>query len=208
LPAAERRELIEVAAAKLFGARGYHGVGVAEIARRAGVTVPVLYDHFPSKAALYSRLLERHFEELRAIWFRHARTDSVSSWIGTAIDAWFAYVETHPFATRMFLRDTGDTEIVALQARIERASRAQLLPLVAEPLASSPLALEVELAWESLRGVMQSLAAWWAGHRDVPRDTIAAAAMNAIWLGFERALAGERWSPSASGGGRVSRRRR
>ncbi|MCA1482031.1 helix-turn-helix domain-containing protein, partial [Bradyrhizobium sp. NBAIM08] len=72
LTAAARREVIEHAAAEVFPERGYHGAGVGEIAARAGVTVPVLYDHFASKRALYVRLIALHYEQLAGIWARHS----------------------------------------------------------------------------------------------------------------------------------------
>ena len=68
LPAAERRALIEAAALELFAERGYHGTAIDEIARRAGVSPPVLYDHFASKVALHQRLLERTRDELLQMW--------------------------------------------------------------------------------------------------------------------------------------------
>ena len=59
LSAAARRELIERAATEVFAERGYAGASIDEIARRSGVTPPVVYDHFASKLALFTRLLER-----------------------------------------------------------------------------------------------------------------------------------------------------
>src|SRR4051794_33118690 len=97
LPADQRRALIETAATELFAERGFHRTAVGEIARRAGVTVPVLYDHFASKKELHRRLLERHFADLRAIWDRHLMGGS-GQHLAEALDAWFAYVEDHPFA--------------------------------------------------------------------------------------------------------------
>ena len=61
LTAAARREVIAVAAAELFAERGYRGASIEEIARRSGVTPPVVYEHFESKRELYRDLLERHF---------------------------------------------------------------------------------------------------------------------------------------------------
>ena len=71
MSAAARREVIEQAATELFAERGYHGASVDEIARRSGVSAPVVYDHFESKLALLPRLLERHRDELLAVWREH-----------------------------------------------------------------------------------------------------------------------------------------
>ena len=52
LSAEARRELIEQAAGEVFADRGYHGASIDEIARRSGVSPPVVYDHFESKQDL------------------------------------------------------------------------------------------------------------------------------------------------------------
>ena len=58
LPAAERRrQLLDVAIAR-FAAKGFHATSMDEIADAAGVTKPVLYQHFPSKRQLYRELLD------------------------------------------------------------------------------------------------------------------------------------------------------
>jgi hypothetical protein len=50
------------------------------------------------------------------------------------------------------------------------------------------------MVWVVLRGVLQGLAIWWSEHPEVPRERVVATAMNALWVGFERAQAGEAWS--------------
>ena len=194
LTAEARRELIELAATEVFAERGYRGASMEEIARRSGISVPVLYDHFASKLALHRRLLERHFAELRAVWRAHPAAGAGG--MAAVVDAWFAYVEEHPYATRMLFRDTsGDPEVAAIHRDVAARSKAALLPLVAQdPVAAGASAVEVELVWEVLRAALQGLALWWAEHPGVPREQVVAAAMNGIWLGFERLQAGERWA--------------
>lgn len=58
LPAARRRRQLVVAAIELFGTQGFHETSMDDIADEAGVTKPVLYQHFPSKRDLYVELLE------------------------------------------------------------------------------------------------------------------------------------------------------
>lgn len=165
--------------------------------RRVGVTPPVLYDHFSSKRELHQRLIARHYAELRDVWSRNATTDEpTSSWMPRAIDAWFAYVEAHPYAGRMLFRDTtGDPQIEAAHREIQRKSRAALLPLM--PATSGPHSstanddLIAEMAWEVLRAALQGLALWWYEHPEVPREHVVTTAMNTIWTGFDRFFAGE-----------------
>lgn len=59
-----RPELILAAATELFRGRGYHGVGVDDIGRAAGITGPAVYRHFPSKVAILIAVFDRITERL------------------------------------------------------------------------------------------------------------------------------------------------
>jgi AcrR family transcriptional regulator len=202
MSAGARRGVIEAAAAGAFAERGYRGASIDEIARRSGVSPPVVYDHFDSKQELYRCLLERHFAELREVWRRHfGGDDPPRERIARSFDAWFAYVESHPFAGRMLFRDTvGDPGADAIQAEVAARSRAAVMPLFArEPgaadFAGSLDAEGLEMAWIVMRGVLQGLAVWWADHPEVTRSRVVATAVNALWVGFERVQQGEAWQP-------------
>jgi len=64
LPRDERRALLLNAALEVFTVSGYHAAAMDEIADRAGVSKPVLYQHFPSKLDLYLALLDVHIDSL------------------------------------------------------------------------------------------------------------------------------------------------
>src|ERR1044071_3743207 len=128
LTAAARRELITAAAAELFAERGYRGASIEEIARRSGVTPPVVYEHFDSKRELYRDLLERHFAELREVWREHfVGADPLGRRLGGSFEAWFAYVEAHPFAGRFLFRYSTDPEIEPVHAEVAERSREAIL---------------------------------------------------------------------------------
>jgi AcrR family transcriptional regulator len=194
-----RREVIVQAATQVFAERGYRGASIDAIARRAGVSAPVIYDHFASKQDLHRGLLERHYAELRQIWHEQLAGDEpAETRIARAFDAWFAYVQAHPYAWRMLFRDTtGVPEIEAIHRDVAASSRAAVLPLLAREQAAQQIAgtdpVAMELLWELVRCVLQGLALWWYEHQDVPRARIVATAMNALWIGFERAGGGELW---------------
>jgi AcrR family transcriptional regulator len=203
LTAARRRELIEAAATELFAERGYPGASIEEIARRSGVTPPVVYDHFSSKIDLYQQLLEAHFAQLRGIWGKNFRgSESSAAQVSRSFDAWFSYVEEHPAAARMLFREpSGDRAAEAVHRQVAADSRAQVMELFAahpgsEGLTGSLAGPGLELAWVVLRGVLQGLALWWVDHPEVPREQVVATAMNSLWIGFERAAAGDGWLPS------------
>jgi AcrR family transcriptional regulator len=203
MTAAARRELIERAATEVFAEAGYHGASMEEIARRSGVSPPVVYDHFASKEDLHRRLLERHFAELRAIWREQLPGDEPAEQrFHRSIDAWFSYVQSHAYAWRMLFRDTtGEPGIEAIRREVAEASKEQLLPLVAREPGMEQLAGADEesltMSWEALRSLIQGLALWWYDHQHVPREKVVAAAMNAVWLGFERLQRGDTWQARA-----------
>jgi AcrR family transcriptional regulator len=68
LPAEERKAAVLDCAANLFATGSYRGTTTAEIARRAGVTEPVLYRHFSSKRALYFAVLAESWRRLHQLW--------------------------------------------------------------------------------------------------------------------------------------------
>ncbi len=199
MTASARREVILGAAAALFAERGYRGASIEEIARGSGVTPPVVYEHFASKRELYQELLEMHFAELREVWRENfVGDDPPQQRVAKSFNAWFAYVEAHPFAGRVLFRYSTDPEIEAVHAEVAARSREAILPLfAAEPgaanVAGSVSGEGIEMVWVVLRGVLQGLAVWWSEHPEVPRERVVATAMNSLWVGFERAQEGEVW---------------
>ncbi|MDX6584122.1 MAG: hypothetical protein QOI10_3306 [Solirubrobacterales bacterium] len=198
--------MIERVATEVFAERGYGAATIDEIARRSGVSAPVVYDHFDSKADLHARLLARHLGEMREVWRRNLAGDSPPEVrIPQALDAWFAYVEAHPYAWRMIFRDTtGEPEVQAVHREIQAQSSAGLLPLLetlpgAGAIAGSDERVAREMVIELLRSAIAGLALWWYDHRQVPREQVVAAAMNALWVGFARLAQGERWTGQAGG---------
>jgi AcrR family transcriptional regulator len=197
LSAPRRRELIEQAAVQVFAERGYHGASIDEIGRRAGVSAPVLYDHFSSKLDLYRRLLERTRNDLLGVWREHLFGDEPATVrVPRAIDAWARYVAGHRQATRMLFRGTtGDADAEAVHREIEAQSRVALgIVLAREPgaelVAGSPDQEMLEMAAEIIRAALTGLALWWHEHPHIPREQIVTAAVNVLWVGFDRARAG------------------
>ncbi len=66
LPAAQRRETILRAATEVFAEAGYRAGKVSDVAARVGVTEPVIFQNFGSKAALFAAVVERAAAEVRA----------------------------------------------------------------------------------------------------------------------------------------------
>lgn len=197
LSAAARREVIARTATEVFAERGYDGASIDEIAKRAGVSAPVVYDHFASKEELYQSLLVRTRDELLEVWREHLFTDEPADVrIPRAIAAWAAYVESHRGATRMYFRDpTGVPAVQDFHRAIHDEGRAALGAILgreagADRIAGSADALALEMAAEVIRAGLAGLAMWWGDHPDVPRDQIVRTAVNVLWIGFDRVRRG------------------
>jgi AcrR family transcriptional regulator len=200
LTAAARREVIELAAMEVFAERGYHGATMDEIARRSGVSPPVVYDHFASKPALHRRLLERTRDDLLAMWRENLGGDgTLEQQIAQAFEAWSRYVQAHPYAPRMFFRETtGIPEVRAVHDGIAVDANDALAEILGGLSGSAHLQgegapLALAMAAEVIRGGLTELAIWWSEHPEVSREQIVATAMNTVWIGFERVSGGERW---------------
>ncbi len=203
-----RREVIERAATEVFAERGYHSASIDEIARRSGVSPPVVYDHFASKRDLHRRLLERTRDELLEMWREHLFSpEPVDVRVPGAIEAWAGYVESHPFAAKMYFQHaSGDPEAQADHQQIQAQARTALGVLLgqepgAELIAGSD-AEALEMAAEVMRAGLTGLAIWWLDHPDVPREQIVTTALNVVWIGYERVLRGEGRQPRPATGRR------
>lgn len=102
LPRSERRAQLLLAAREVFVAQGYHAAAMDEIAERAGVSKPVLYQHFPSKLELYLALLAQQADELVArVRGAIATTSDNKARVHNAMAAYFDFVAAEGEAFRL-----------------------------------------------------------------------------------------------------------
>ena len=111
LPRDERRALLLAAALEVFTAAGYHSAAMDEIADRAGVSKPVLYQHFPSKLELYLAVLDLHIDSLvfqiqRAI----ASNTENAGRVRATVDAYFDFIESEGEAFRLLFESDMNVE--------------------------------------------------------------------------------------------------
>lgn len=170
----ERRRLIEDAASALFAQRGYAETRLDDIAAAAGVTKQLLYQHFPSKKALHIALLEKHRDGILTRLTETMRTHGrLIERLPRVLDAWFAYLEDHPYAAKLLFADTtGDPDVQAVYRDNHAAARTVTVSLLkAEP----ELGIRddrMEPLAEFVRSATTGLALWWADHPEVPRSTV------------------------------------
>lgn len=122
LPAAERRRQILDVALEVFARKGYHDASMNDVAEAAGVTKPVLYQHFGSKRALYLELLRELGERLRhAVGRATASAAGPRQQVEAGFEAYFAWVAEHRggFEVLFAGESRRDTDFVREVAKVE-----------------------------------------------------------------------------------------
>ena len=194
LPTEQRRQTLADAASELFAQQGYDHVTLDEVAARAGVTKVIVYRHFGSKKELYLTLLGAHRDQLlRTLAEGMAAKRPLPQRVEEVANAWFGYVEAHPFAWRMLFQDvTGDPQIKAFHANMRDTARAAIVSLIAaeDSLNLNPTMLEPVA--ELLRSAMTGLALWWLEHRQAERATLVQTIIKTTWQGLSSATRDER----------------
>lgn len=197
----ERRAAILDAALEVFSERGYHLTAIDDVARTAGISKALIYDHFSSKQELYGSLLEQHAGELfERLATAVAATPHGEARLAAGLDAFFGFVEERRPAWRMLFRETADPDVAAALGR----TVAQVTDVVAAVIAADPSSQArvddraereraIRMLAQMLVGGVQSLANWWADNQDVPRRRMVELAMGFAWLGLDRLSRGERW---------------
>jgi AcrR family transcriptional regulator len=134
LPGRERKRIILEKAVALFASRGFHGVSIDQIAAGAGITKPVLYDHFSSKQSLYIGVSKAIRDRLLAagsdvVMLPRSFPDRV--WAG--IEAFFVFAEKNPAAIRILLSPPRDEKKLyrAIQALQDEATTAIMKMMLA-----------------------------------------------------------------------------
>src|SRR5205085_2974007 len=125
LPAVQRRRQLLDVSLEVFAQRGFHGASMAEVAQAAGVTKPVLYQHFKSKRDLYLELLDdvgqRLLEEVQKAT---AAAGGPRQQVAAGFEAYFRFVADHESAFRLLFGGDGreaDKEFADAVRRVEDA---------------------------------------------------------------------------------------
>jgi AcrR family transcriptional regulator len=186
LPRSARRTQLLGAAREVFVAQGYHAAAMDEIAERAGVSKPVLYQHFPGKRDLYLALLEQHTTELLAA-VRHALASTTDNKLRVAatMAAYFDYIDSESEAFRLVF----ESDLIAdpqVRGTVDRVALgcAQLIAAVIHEDTGLPAA-ESELLGVALAGMAHVTARYWLQTgRSIPRDTADTLIAQLSWRGI------------------------
>jgi len=123
LPRNERRRQLLDAALEVFVSQGYHAAAMDEIAERAGVSKPVLYQHFPGKLELYLALLDESAQELvRIVREALSSTTDNKQRVPATFQAFFDFVSSSGEAFRLVFESDLSNE-PAVRERLDRTMR-------------------------------------------------------------------------------------
>ncbi len=186
LPRHERRRQLLDAALEVFVARGYHAAAMDEIAERAGVSKPVLYQHFPGKLDLYLALLDESVDTLVETVRDALRSNPDNKQrVAATFGAYFEYVGEQGQAYRLVFESDLSNE-TAVRDRLDRGQRecaAMVSQVVREDAGLSDE--EARLLSVGMVGMAQVTARYWLSTRDqIPREAAEQLVARLAWRGI------------------------
>ena len=186
LPRQARRRQLLGAAQEVFVSQGYHAAAMDEIAERAGISKPVLYQHFPSKLELYLALLDESVDALIET-MRNAlgSTNDNKQRVAATFGAYFDFVAGPGEAYRLVFESDLSNE-PAVRERLDRAMQAcaEMISQVIKEDTSIPDD-EAHLLSVGLVGTAQVSARYWLStDRRISKDAAEQLMARLAWRGI------------------------
>jgi AcrR family transcriptional regulator len=186
LPRSARRKQLLEAAQEVFVAHGYHAAAMDDIAERAGVSKPVLYQHFPGKLELYLALLDTHCDAIIERMRTAMRSSSDNkSRVAAATSAYFDFIDHESEAFRLVFESDLRND-PAVRERFERVERGCLEAISETIMADTGIGRErAELLAAGLCGAAEIAARFWlTGGRRIPKAEAEALLSSLSWRGI------------------------
>lgn len=187
MPRDQRRIQLLDAASEVFASKGYHAAAMDDIADAAGVSKPVLYQHFPSKLDLYLALLDQSCERLAEVVEEAlASTEDNADRVIATVAAFYEFVSSESGDFRFIFESdlTGDR---AVQQRLSQVN-AEISDAIAEVIAedTSLPVQQAKLLAVCLVGIAQVSARFWisGGASAIPLEEAKHLVSNLAWRGI------------------------
>ncbi|MEW9553458.1 TetR/AcrR family transcriptional regulator [Nonomuraea sp. NPDC050783] len=186
LPRLARRRQLLSAAQEVFVENGYHAAAMDEIADRAGVSKPVLYQHFPGKLELYLALLDLHVDDMvNRCREALASTNENKLRVQATFQAFFDFVSTQGEAFRLVF-ESDLRNVAPVRQRVERSLRecAEMVSaLIQEDTGCT--SDEAHLLGVGLVGMAEVSARYWVTtHGSIPKDAAEQLMARLAWRGI------------------------
>ncbi|MDO9484899.1 MAG: TetR/AcrR family transcriptional regulator [Actinomycetota bacterium] len=196
----ERREQLIAIARRLFAAKGFESVTVEEIAAKADVSKPVVYEHFGGKEGLYAVIVDREMNDLlltisEALNPTDDTPMNARILLERAAMALFDYIEADPDGFRILVRDAptmreSDSPTIAMQHSPSFASvisdiAAHVQDLLAAQFKAHKINTKLAPMYsQMLVGMVALTGQWWLDERKPKKDEVVANVINLAWNGL------------------------
>jgi AcrR family transcriptional regulator len=198
----ERREQLLDVGRRLFAEKGFEAVSVEEIAAKAGVSKPVVYEHFGGKEGLYAVVVDREMtyllgaiaDALTPADDESARRMSSRTLLEHAGLALFDYIDRYPDGFRILVRDTPAVRDPEARSDAIGGTFAGLLVDVAarvdDLLATQFKAHDLNPKWaplysQMLVGMVAQTGQWWLDVRKPRKEEVVSHLVNLAWNGLQ-----------------------
>lgn len=182
----ERREQLLDVGRSLFADKGFEAVSVEEIAAKAGVSKPVVYEHFGGKEGLYAVLVDREMNDLL-----HSISDALTAGTARALleqagMALFDYIDANPEGFRILVRDSPVSQSSGSFASLIVDIAAQVEHLLAREFDSHDISTKYAAVYsQALVGMVALTGQWWLDVRKPGKEDVVAHLVNLAWNGLE-----------------------
>ena len=179
-----RAQLLDVARA-LFAERGFEATSIEEIAHRAGVSKPIVYEHFGSKEGIYEVVKDREVQRLIEEITQSLLGDHPRVLLEQAAGALLTYIETQTDGFRILVRESPVASTTGLFASVigDIATQVEYI-LAAQFKARGYNTKLAPLYSHALVGMVALVGQWWLDARKPSRDEVAAQLVNLAWNGL------------------------
>lgn len=190
----ERREQLISIGRQVFAERGFEGASVEEIAARAAVSKPVVYEHFGGKEGLYAVVVDREMIRLEQIITQALSQGRSRVRIEQAVIALLTYVEEETDGFLILVRDLVPGQDQSYATLLNTAV-GQVSHILGRSFENQGLDPEVAILYgQALVGMVSMTAQWWLDERQPAKEVVAAHIVNLCWNG----LAGMESHPTLS----------
>ncbi|WP_406483559.1 TetR family transcriptional regulator [Streptomyces sp. NBC_01615] len=183
---AERRhQLLEVGRA-LFAKKGFEGTSVEEIAALAGVSKPVVYEHFGGKEGLYAVVVDREMRRLLDMVTSSLTASHPRELCEQVAFAFLDYIEEHTDGFRILVRDSPAVQSTGSFASLISDIATQVEDILGHEFKSRGFDPRLApLYARALVGMVALTGEWWLDARNPKKAEVAAHLVNLAWHGLD-----------------------
>ncbi|GAB3450321.1 TetR/AcrR family transcriptional regulator [Streptomonospora sediminis] len=181
----QRREQLLDIGRELFAERGFDATSVEEIAARAGVSKPVVYEHFGGKEGVYAVVVDREMQTLLGMVGDSLTADTPRGKVENAALALLRYVEEYSQGFRILARDSHAASGTGSFASLISDIATQVEHILGEEFRSRGYDPKLAPMYaQSLVGMVALTGQWWLEVRKPKREVVAAHLVNLAWNGL------------------------